>query len=143
MVMYFLKSNFRTWTTKLSLAVFYKIKKLAIIEIILLNVTYLSLIFLYCLVIYILFCSIIFKQWIIWLFNIFWSFRSFNIWIFELFFCNIWNCLTNFFKSLHVQAMASSSNCNTNWTHTRANHAINGVVSSIFYKIILVYLINR
>ena len=31
--MYFLKSNWRTWTTKLSLAVFYKIKKLVIIEI--------------------------------------------------------------------------------------------------------------
>ena len=80
---YFLNNNFRTWTTKLSLAVFYKIKKFAIIEIIISNVTHLSFIFLYCLVIYILFC-----------FNK--SFRSFNVWIFELFFCSIWNCLTNF-----------------------------------------------
>ena len=51
--MCFLKSNFRTSTIKLFLAVFYKIKKLVIIEIILLNVTHISLIFFYCLVIYI------------------------------------------------------------------------------------------
>ena len=79
------------------LAVFYKIKKLAIIEIIILNVIHLSFIFFYCLVIYIYcFVSIISKQYIIWLFNIFGSFRSFNIWIFKLFFYSIWNCLTNF-----------------------------------------------
>ena len=54
--MYFLKINFRTLTTKLSLAIFYKIKKLAIIEIILLYVTHNSLIFIYCLVVYMLFC---------------------------------------------------------------------------------------
>ena len=59
---YFLKSNFLIWTTRLSLAFFYKIKK-----IILLNVIHLSLKFLYCLVIYILF----------YFFNIFWYFRSF------------------------------------------------------------------
>ena len=29
-----------------------------------------------------------------------------------------------FFKSLQVQAIASLSNCNTNWNHTRANHAM-------------------
>ena len=51
--MYFLKSNFRTWTIKLFVAVVYKIKNLVIIEIILSNVTHHSLIFLYCLVIYI------------------------------------------------------------------------------------------
>ena len=39
-----------------SLAVFYKINKLAIIKIILLNVTHVSLIFHYYLVLYILFC---------------------------------------------------------------------------------------
>ena len=47
------------------LAVFYKIKKLAIIEIIILNVIHLSFIFFYCLVIYIYiycFVSIISKQ---------------------------------------------------------------------------------
>ena len=49
--------------------------------------------------IYFVFVSIISKQWIIWFFNI-------------------------FFKSLHVQAMASSSNCRTNQSHTRANHAM-------------------
>ena len=103
--MYFLKINFRVWTTKLSLAVFYKIKKLAIIEIILLNITHLSFIFFYCLVYIYFFVSIISKQWIIWFLNIFWSFKSFNIWIFELFFCSIWNCLTNFLK-----AIARSSN---------------------------------
>ena len=83
------KKQFRTWTTKLSLAVFYKIKKLSIIEIIFLNVTHLFLIFLYCLFIYIyiyIFFPINSKQWIIWFFNIFWFFRNFNIWIFELFF---------------------------------------------------------
>ena len=53
---YFLKSNFLIWTTRLSLAFFYKTKK-----IILLNVTHLSLKFLYCLVIYIyIFISLIF-----------------------------------------------------------------------------------
>ena len=51
--MYFLKSNFHIWTIKLSLTIFYKIKKYAIIEIIVLNITHLSLIFLYYLVIYI------------------------------------------------------------------------------------------
>ena len=29
-----------------------------------------------------------------------------------------------FFKSLHVQAMTSSSNYNTNWNYTKANHAM-------------------
>ena len=68
--MYFLKSNFRTWTIKLFLDVFYKIKKLAIIEIILLNVTHISLIYFYCLVIYIYIYFFFFnnsKQWTIWL----------------------------------------------------------------------------
>ena len=87
---YFLKSNFLIWTTRLSLAFFYKIK-----NIILLNVTHFSLKFLYCLVIYIFF----------YFYNIFWYFRSFNIWIFELFFCII-------------------SNCNTNWSYTRANDVV-------------------
>ena len=62
--------NFVFTTTKLSLAIFYKIKKLAIIEIILLNVTHLSYIFRYCLVIYIYIYIFFFffnksKQWTI------------------------------------------------------------------------------
>ena len=70
--------------------------------------------------IYFVLLSIISKLWIIWFFNIFLSFRSFNILIFELFFCEIiWQI---FCKPLHVQAMTFSSNCNTNWSHTRANH---------------------
>ena len=47
------KISYINYQIKLSLAIFNKIKKLAIIEIILLNVTHLSFIFLYCLVIYI------------------------------------------------------------------------------------------
>ena len=41
----------------------------------------------------------------------------------------IWDCLVMcindiFCKPLHIQAMTSSSNYNTNWSHTRANHAM-------------------
>ena len=121
--MYFLKSNFCTWITKLSLAIFYKIKKLEVIEIILLNVIHLSLIFLYCLVIYILFCFNNFEA-VNHLFNIFWSFRNLNIWIWVIFFVvseTVWQIL---FKPLHVQVMASSLYCNTNWSHARANHTM-------------------
>ena len=71
---------------KLSLAVFYKIKKLAIIEIILLNVSHLSFIFLYCLVIYIF---LMFS-------------KQFYFFAISETACQI------FCKSLHVQVMASS-----------------------------------
>ena len=108
---------------------FYKIKKFAIIEIILFNVTHLSFIFLYCLVIYIYiyiycFVSIISKMWIIWFFNIFWSFRSLISEVLSYFFAVSEIFLQIFCKPLHVRAMASSSNCNTNWSHIRANHTM-------------------
>ena len=87
------KNSYINYQIKLSLAIFNKIKKLAIIEIILLNVTHLFFIFLYYIVIYI-YILMISKQF--------------------YFFAISETACQIFCKSLHVQAMASSSNCNTN-----------------------------
>ena len=84
--------SYMNYQIKLSLAVFYKIKKLAIIEIILLNVSHLSFIFLYCFVIYIF--LMFSKQF--------------------YFFAISETAYQIFCKSLHVQVMISLSNCNTN-----------------------------
>ena len=86
--------SYMNFQIKLSLAVFYKIKKLAIIEIILLNVSHLSFIFLDCFVIYIYIFLMFSKQF--------------------YFFAISETACQIFCKSLHVQVMASSSNCNTN-----------------------------
>ena len=89
------KISYINYQIKLSLAIFNKIKKLAIIEIILLNVTHLFFIFLYYLVIYIyIYILMVSKQF--------------------YFFAISETACQIFCKSLHVQAMASSSNCNTN-----------------------------
>ena len=91
------KNSYINYQIKLSLAIFNKIKKLAIIEIILLNVTHLFFIFLYYLVLYIyiyIYILMVSKQF--------------------YFFAISETACQIFCKSLHVQAMASSSNCNTN-----------------------------
>ena len=93
------KNSYINYQIKLSLAIFNKIKKLAIIEIILLNVTHLFFIFLYYLVIYIYIYIYIYILMVS---------KQFYFFAISETACQI------FCKSLHVQAMASSSNCNTN-----------------------------
>ena len=84
------------------------------------------------------------KQWIIWFFNIFWSFRNFNIWIFELFFAvseTVWQIFVSHctFKQWLLHQIVTQ----IEFIQEQIMQWCSFLINLRFYKVILVHLTNR